>query len=136
MSVEVYFWGPSRDGVGHASIYVDGGSPPDPMYMSAWPVRGDYSDIVFGPVLFKSYAQDVKEENGVPSVTRFTKLDETAIKAAIRKVKGFGHYGLFSGNCAGMTAYCLAQGTSAPPPLVNTPWGLWLYARSLTMFYD
>jgi hypothetical protein len=134
MSVEVYWWPPRDGNIGHASIMVDGGSPPDPMYLSAWP--GDMSSAVYGPANFKSYAQDVTDEGGAaPHVVRLTKLNETAIKIAIKAVKGFGHYSFVSGNCATLTAFCLCQGVPMPPPLINTPWTLWVYAQSLRILY-
>jgi hypothetical protein len=136
MSVEVYWWPPDLEGnIGHASMLVDGGSPPDPMYLSAWPMPGEYKGVVFGRALFKSYAQDVTDEGRTPHVCRLTKLNETAIKTAIKAVKGFGHYSFFSGNCAALTAFCLCQGIPTPPPIINTPWALWLYAQSLRVFY-
>ena len=138
MAVEVYWWPPQEFlETGHASMLVDGGSPADPMYLSAWPVPRDWMGAVYSKALFKSYARDVADEGGVaPHVVRLTKLNETAIKTAIKEVKGFGHYGLFTMNCAALTAYCLSKGTSMPPPLsVVTPWTLWGYAQALRPVY-
>lgn len=133
MAVEVYWWPPQElFATGHASMLVDGGSPADPMYLSAWPVKGDKMAAIYSTAEFKSYAQDVKEEHGVaPQIVRLIKLNETAIKTAIKAVKGFGHYSFASGNCATLTAFCLCQGVPMPPPIINTPWTLWLYAQSL-----
>jgi hypothetical protein len=146
MAVEVYYW----VGVpGHVALMVDAGIPGGKEYMSAWPADtwGGLALDVFaaGPVVFaKDLAADKVSEGGTaPHVCRLTKLDETAIKLAIKTLKGPGHHwSLFGGGtCANHVAMCLSAGVTSPAisvgraPLLMSPWTVWLYAQSLRALY-
>lgn len=153
MAVEIYFWPPKLDGtIGHAAIMVDGGSPAGRVYLSAWP--GELLAILFGNAAFNEYNDDVSSEGKRnPEVVRLTKLDETAIKAQIQKIKGAGKYAFAAFNCASQASLCLDAGvpyrllrhgmeilagpTGVPfqTSVIHTPWNLWLYAKSLTVKY-
>lgn len=135
MAVEVYWWPPKGTNVGHAAMKVDGGAASGVVYLSAWP--GSMASIVFGPAAFNTYAADVAAEGGSPHVVRLTKLNESAIKMAIKADQGFSHYSFVLGNCATQVALCLNAGLPlyAPHPFINAPWGLYVYARSLALVY-
>lgn len=154
MAVEVYFWPPKGENIGHAAIMVDGGSPPGKAYLSAWP--GSVLSIIAGPGAFNAYSSDLAAEGGAPQVVRLTKLDETAIKEQIEKCKRGGVYSFPSFNCATQASICLNAGVpynmlhqaadllaGAGNPLgyvfqtstINTPWNLWLYAKGLALKY-
>ena len=150
MAVEVYVWLPRADGnIGHASMYVDGGTPAGPMYLSQWPGSSFIKALTIGSACGQSYADDVKAEGGKPSVVRLTKLDETAVKKAIEYFQKHGLYGFFLLNCANQVKLCLDWGVSGMGHLAtilgrtnvigyqlnDTPWGVYCYARGLTLLY-
>jgi hypothetical protein len=150
MAVEVYFWPPKGSNVGHAAIMADGGTPAGRAYLSAWP--GEALAILFGAAAFNQYEDDVRSEGGHPQVVRLTKLDETKIKAQIEKCKNAGKYGFISLNCATQASICLNAGVPGAQlkqalellggptsylfgtSVINTPWMLFLYARSLSSY--
>jgi len=154
MAVEVYFWPPKGENIGHAAIMVDGGSPPGRAYLSAWP--GSALSILFGAGSYNAYSDDVGAEGGPPNVVRLTKLDETAIKAQIEKCKQAGMYSFTVLNCATQASICLNAGVPhnllheafdavvglanpagffAQTSTINTPWTLFLYAKGLALNY-
>ena len=149
MAVEVYFWPPQGGNIGHASIKVDGGSPQGIAYLSAWPgsalsiflpAQGDYHQ----------FDDDVSSEgNRQPQVVRLTNLDETAIKKQIDAFKSAATYSFISLNCATQASICLNAGVPGArlrqvldmlngpmgyvfgTSVINTPWTLFLYAKTL-----
>lgn len=152
MAVEVYFWPPKGSNIGHAAIMVDGGAPRGKMYLSAWP-GSLLSVIVAGAGTFNQYSDDVAAEGGPPQVVRLTKLDETAIKAQVEKCRRGAVYSFPGFNCASQASICLNAGlptatlqwaldmiggpTSYPfrTSKIDTPWTLFVYAKSLTLNY-
>ena len=151
MAVEVYFWPPKGSNIGHAAIMTDGGTPAGQSYLSAWP--GDALAVFFGTAAFNQFDDDVRSEGGRPQVVRLTKLDETAIKAQIEKCKQAGKYGFLGLNCATQASICLNAGVPGArlqqalellggpnsylfgTSVINTPWNLFLYARTLRLTY-
>jgi len=135
MAVEVYYWEPKGGSVGHAAIKVNGGTPPGEEYFSLWP-GSEWSIWLAGSGGFKTYEfdyEDHKKDGSYPQVVRLTKLDETAIKARIKTLKGIGVYSLSVANCASQTGLCLRAGVPllVPYPFPNSPWAVYWYARSL-----
>src|SRR5258708_5679102 len=98
MAVEVYYWTPSIVPFlyGHAAVKIDGGSPAGSVYFSVWS-DGPVS-VFWGPGVLQAYADNIKAQNGrAPHITRFMRLNETAMKAWIAKNKL--HFSALLQNC-------------------------------------
>ena len=151
MAVEVYYWSSAP---GHVAISVDGGSPPGKAYLSRypgslavavgvgglapWPATGDNHD----------YQQDIAK-NGMPTVLRFTTLNETAIKRAIALCLKYSTYNDFVANCASHVRHCLESGLPLGAQIAtgythggligfvsgDTPWGVYRVAQALHTLY-
>ena len=89
--ITVYVWNFRGTSVawGHASMRVNGGSPPGEVYISWWPQGSGRSPKVPGvdqiytvtAIRGRTYADDVRDEEQAPDhVIIFSGLDETAIK--------------------------------------------------------
>lgn len=145
MAVEVYWWPPKKalnkstgqeeQNIGHAAIKSDGGSPWGTEYLSVWP-GSEWSLLLAGPASFHT-ADDDSGYGYDPVVVRLTKLDETAIKKRIVAIKTAGVYSLSVANCASLTGSALRAGVPFPTPYPwpNSPWAVYYYARSLTLFF-
>jgi len=135
MAVEVYWWPPHGDNIGHAALKVDGGSPSGTEYLSAWPGSG-WSIALIGSGGYHLYEEDVAY-GGAPVVVRLTKLDETAIKKRIKVLKGHGIYSFSIANCATQAGAALHAGVPlvVPYPIPNAPWAVYYYARSLRLLF-
>ncbi len=146
MAVEVYYW---FGAPGHVAIKVDGGSPPGTMYLSRWP-RNLRTVLVMGfEGAGNSYSEDVAAEGGPPHVVRFTRLDETAVKKAIKAANEFMVYNDFQANCSTHVRFCLDAGITGGGRVVaaathggafgwlaeDTPFGVYGYASALHSAY-
>jgi hypothetical protein len=152
MAVEVYWWPPKGGdkSVGHAAIMVDGGKPAGRAYLSVWP--GELLSIVIGSASFFEYQDDVRTEGGRPRVVRLTRLNETAIRTQVKNLQQTARYSFVAMNCATQASICLNAGLPAGIRLLqtaldfmgpnrismtvmNTPWNLFAYAKSLSPHY-
>lgn len=139
MSVELYVWFPKplSGNIGHASMRVDGGLPGGEVYLSRWP--GSLSAVLAGRGTNNFYMTDVNVEGGPPTVVRLNNLDETAIKASIRKVLTYNFYSFLALNCAQQVDLCLSEGLSGlgyalsyvPAVQAMTPWTLYAKAKAM-----
>jgi hypothetical protein len=157
MTVEAYYWAPSPPNVGHAALWVSGGSPASDVYLSAWP--GGALSILFGEAdATRTYEKDCNEEEDTPYYVALTKLDETAIKAAIQASKKAQLYSFLAFNCAVQASVCLNAGepNQTLPSILDlalslanpagsfawqgriayTPWGFWCRAKTLQLQYE
>jgi hypothetical protein len=149
MAVEVYWWPPSGGNIGHAAIKVDGGSPPGIAYLSAWP-GSLLSIFLVGQGDYHQFDDDVSSEgNRQPQVARILNLNETAIKNQISVFQSAKTYSFLGANCATQASICLNAGVPGATirqildlmggpmgyffgtSVINTPWTLFLYAKSL-----
>ncbi len=146
MTVEINVWFPTVKGdIGHASMMVDGGDPPGAMYLSRWP-GSLAAALVAGKGANNRFDDDVSAEGGrQPSKIRLTKLDETAIKKAMKKYLTDDLYSFLLLNCAQQVDQCLTKGLptagiiisalTAPATAANTPWTLYVKAKELSVLY-
>lgn len=109
MTVYVCVWFPKSGNIGHASLWVDGGSPSGTLYLSRWP-RSLASILLFGDGADRKYDDDVDSEGGLPAEVVLKNLDETAIKAAMKKSMNDPKYGFLTYNCATNVSVCLNAG--------------------------
>jgi hypothetical protein len=160
MTVEVYVWFPEakKGNFGHAAMKVDGGKPPGPIYLSRWPAS--VYEVLVGRGANRKYGEDVKREGKAPKTVRLTKLDETAIKSAIKRNLTVNVYSFHLYNCSTQVGLCLREGITGVTGAalssvdltmkgllgirysavkfssINTPWNLYLFAQSLRPLYS
>jgi hypothetical protein len=120
--ITVYIWG-FRESVawGHASLRVNGGTPPGEIYISWWPESDGQRTKVPGiPQIFtvnairgRKYEDDVAGEGQPPDhVINFSALDETAIKKWWTQLLQGAHpqWSPLIQNCSTIVAHALAAG--------------------------
>jgi len=121
--ITVYVWNFRGTSVawGHASMRVNGGSPPGEVYISWWPQGSGRSPKVPGvdqiytvtAIRGRTYADDVRDEEQAPDhVIIFSGLDETAIKTWWADLLRNTHaqWSTLGQNCSTTVAHALASG--------------------------
>lgn len=106
------FWGVDGASVGHAAMQIDGGSPSGQVYVSWWPRRDTFGDVLAGTPAHerRTLADEIRDEGGVNpdrtiripgrgEGTAGNGLDETAMKTWWADWQRDPQYRLMDRNC-------------------------------------